>query len=60
MGRIQKLPRFDDDDNVITARVMQVSWAADHRIIDGATMARFSNLMKDYLEEPAVMAGAMC
>ena len=60
LGRIQKLPRFDQDDNVITARVMQVSWAADHRIIDGATMARFSNLMKDYLEEPAVMAGAMC
>ena len=31
LGRIQKLPRFDDDDNVITARVMQVSWAADHK-----------------------------
>ena len=29
---------------------MQVSWSADHRVIDGATMANFSNLVKKYIE----------
>lgn len=34
---------------------MQVSWAADHRIIDGVTMAKFSNLFKYYLEQPNIL-----
>jgi len=51
LGRIQKLPRFDHDENVIVSNVMQVSWSADHRVIDGATMARFSNQVKKYIEQ---------
>jgi 2-oxoisovalerate dehydrogenase E2 component (dihydrolipoyl transacylase) len=35
--------------------LMQVSWSADHRVIDGATMANFSNLWKLYLEQPDLM-----
>ena len=55
LGKVQKLPRFDSNDNLIKAHIMNVSWSADHRIIDGATMARFSNLMKSYIENPATM-----
>uniref|UniRef100_A0A023FJY9 Dihydrolipoamide acetyltransferase component of pyruvate dehydrogenase complex n=1 Tax=Amblyomma cajennense TaxID=34607 RepID=A0A023FJY9_AMBCJ len=55
IGMIQKLPRFDAEDNLIKAHIMQVSWSADHRVIDGATMSRFSNLWKMYLETPAIM-----
>lgn len=55
IGKIQKLPRFDANDNVVKAHIMNVSWSADHRVIDGATMARFSNLMKSYIENPASM-----
>uniref|UniRef100_A0A673AYG5 Dihydrolipoamide acetyltransferase component of pyruvate dehydrogenase complex n=1 Tax=Sphaeramia orbicularis TaxID=375764 RepID=A0A673AYG5_9TELE len=55
LGKIQVLPRFDPSGQVVRAHIMAVSWSADHRIIDGATMCRFSNLWKDYLENPARM-----
>uniref|UniRef100_A0A0K0EJZ9 Dihydrolipoamide acetyltransferase component of pyruvate dehydrogenase complex n=1 Tax=Strongyloides stercoralis TaxID=6248 RepID=A0A0K0EJZ9_STRER len=55
IGKIEKLPRFDRDGNVYPASIVKVSWAADHRVVDGATMARFSNLMKSYLENPNFM-----
>ena len=32
--------------------VMPVSWGADHRVVDGATLARFTNTWKRYLEAP--------
>ena len=55
LGKIRRVPRFDAEDNVYAANMMSVSWSADHRVIDGATMARFSNLWKDYLENPEKM-----
>ncbi|XP_068175101.1 lipoamide acyltransferase component of branched-chain alpha-keto acid dehydrogenase complex, mitochondrial [Antennarius striatus] len=55
LGKIQVLPRFDAAGQVVRAHVMNVSWSADHRVIDGATMCRFSNLWKEYLENPALM-----
>ncbi|XP_048020321.1 LOW QUALITY PROTEIN: lipoamide acyltransferase component of branched-chain alpha-keto acid dehydrogenase complex, mitochondrial [Megalobrama amblycephala] len=55
LGKIQVLPRFNHKDEVVKAHIMNVSWSADHRIIDGATMCRFSNLWRSYLENPASM-----
>ncbi|XP_063056835.1 lipoamide acyltransferase component of branched-chain alpha-keto acid dehydrogenase complex, mitochondrial [Engraulis encrasicolus] len=55
LGKVQVLPRFGPNDSIVKAHIMQVSWSADHRIIDGATMCRFSNLWKSYLENPASM-----
>ncbi|XP_027234584.1 lipoamide acyltransferase component of branched-chain alpha-keto acid dehydrogenase complex, mitochondrial [Penaeus vannamei] len=55
IGKIQVLPRFDSSGNLTKAHIMQISWSADHRVIDGATMARFSNLWKSFLENPATM-----
>ena len=52
---LQVLPRFNDSGDVVPAHVMQVSWSADHRVIDGATIARFSNLWKSLVENPASM-----
>ncbi|GAA6226277.1 lipoamide acyltransferase component of branched-chain alpha-keto acid dehydrogenase complex, mitochondrial [Lates japonicus] len=55
LGKIQVLPRFGAGGQVIPVHIMKVSWSADHRIIDGATMCRFSNLWREYLENPASM-----
>ena len=53
IGKIQRLPRFDEEDNVIAANILTISWAADHRVVDGVTMAKFSNLWKYYVENPS-------
>ena len=55
LGKVQQLPRFNDKGEVEARSIMQVSWSGDHRIIDGGTIARFSNLWKDYLENPSRM-----
>lgn len=52
VGRIQLLPRFDENHQIKKASVINLSWAADHRIIDGGTIARFSNSVKMYMEKP--------
>jgi 2-oxoisovalerate dehydrogenase E2 component (dihydrolipoyl transacylase) len=55
LGRTQKLPRFDANGQVVERAIMTVSWAGDHRIIDGGTIARFCNRWKGYLESPQTM-----
>ena len=59
LGKIQQLPRFDDEGNVVSRSIMNVSWSGDHRVIDGGTIARFCNLWKSYLEVPSTMLTAM-
>ncbi|KZN57712.1 dihydrolipoyllysine-residue acetyltransferase [Pseudoalteromonas luteoviolacea] len=59
LGKLQHLPRFDANGNVVSRSIMKVSWSGDHRVIDGGTIARFNNLWKSYLEEPAKMMMAM-
>jgi len=54
-GKAQKVPRFDNEGNVVPANIMSVSWSADHRVIDGATVAKFSNLWKHYVENPTYL-----
>jgi 2-oxoisovalerate dehydrogenase E2 component (dihydrolipoyl transacylase) len=55
LGKTQRLPRFDEHDQVQAVNVMQISWSGDHRVIDGATMVRFNNVWKSYLENPLLM-----
>ena len=55
LGKMQKLPRFDENDRVRAVNLMTVSWSGDHRIIDGATMVKFNNLWTAYLQEPVAM-----
>jgi 2-oxoisovalerate dehydrogenase E2 component (dihydrolipoyl transacylase) len=55
LGKIQRLPRFDENDIVKAVNIMHVSWSGDHRVIDGATMVKFNNVWKSYLENPITM-----
>ncbi len=59
LGKLQKLPRFNDKGEVEARSIMQVSWSGDHRTIDGGTIARFCNLWKSFLEEPSNMLAHM-
>lgn len=51
LGRVQMLPRYQGD-NLVPASVLPISWSADHRVIDGATMARFSQRWRALVENP--------
>ena len=59
LGKIQTLPRFDDQGNMVARKIMTVSWSGDHRVIDGGTIARFNNHWTRYLENPALMLAVM-
>ncbi|OMJ28926.1 Lipoamide acyltransferase component of branched-chain alpha-keto acid dehydrogenase complex, mitocho [Smittium culicis] len=62
-GKINTIPRFRDsntDDMVIVKKhLLLTNWRADHRIIDGATLSRFSAKFKHLLENPAIMMASM-
>ncbi|PHR84685.1 MAG: dihydrolipoamide acetyltransferase [Colwellia sp.] len=55
LGKLQTLPRFNEQGIVEARSIMQVSWSGDHRIIDGGSIARFCNLWKSFLEKPSSM-----
>eukprot|EP00543_Licmophora_paradoxa_P008694 CAMPEP_0202451730 /NCGR_PEP_ID=MMETSP1360-20130828/10100_1 /ASSEMBLY_ACC=CAM_ASM_000848 /TAXON_ID=515479 /ORGANISM="Licmophora paradoxa, Strain CCMP2313" /LENGTH=453 /DNA_ID=CAMNT_0049070373 /DNA_START=127 /DNA_END=1488 /DNA_ORIENTATION=+ len=56
MGKIQRLPRFVGESmEVEEVHIMNISWGGDHRAIDGATLARFSNRWKSFMESPMTM-----
>ncbi|CAI7789728.1 unnamed protein product [Closterium sp. NIES-53] len=52
LGRVHTVPRFDACGNVVPVALMNVSWSADHRVIDGATLAAFSSHWKSFIECP--------
>ena len=55
IGKSRTIPAFDDDGEVVKQEVMNFSWTADHRIVDGATMARMAERVRAFVEEPALM-----
>lgn len=58
IGKVQRLPRFETVngvETVVSKQIINVSFNADHRVIDGATVARFVQLWKNYLEHPNIL-----
>ncbi|XP_057959705.1 lipoamide acyltransferase component of branched-chain alpha-keto acid dehydrogenase complex, mitochondrial isoform X3 [Malania oleifera] len=55
IGRIQKVPQIADDGSVYAVSIMNVNIGADHRVLDGATVARFCNEWKQLIEKPELL-----
>lgn len=55
IGKARVTPAFDGHDRVVKKDVMNFSWSADHRVVDGATMARMAERVRIFVEEPALM-----
>lgn len=55
IGRSRTLPVFDEAGQVKKAELVNFSWSADHRVVDGATMARMANKVREYVESPDKM-----
>lgn len=54
LGRVQALPRYDPHTSELVKRhIMAVSWGGDHRVVDGAAIAEFSNFWKHLLQQPS-------
>ncbi|MBC8587655.1 dihydrolipoamide acetyltransferase family protein [Paratissierella segnis] len=54
LGRVVKKPIVRDDEIVI-AKILPVSLSYDHRIIDGASGARFLNILRELLTDPELL-----
>ncbi|CAI2179432.1 3470_t:CDS:2 [Funneliformis geosporum] len=68
IGKIQKLPRFENVKDEVTGQVIEkivgkhvapMSFCADHRVIDGATVARFSEVWKNLLKNPILLSAGL-
>lgn len=53
VGRSRKMPIVMDDDSIKARLMMPLSLAYDHRLVDGASAARFLNDIIAYLEAPS-------
>jgi 2-oxoisovalerate dehydrogenase E2 component (dihydrolipoyl transacylase) len=62
IGRSVVVPRLVDregDVGMVKDEVMTVSFSADHRVVDGATVARFFRDWKSLLEDPGWWIASM-
>ncbi|KAK3996845.1 Lipoamide acyltransferase [Cladorrhinum sp. PSN332] len=59
IGRMRTVPAFStvpgEEEKIVKKQVCNFSWCADHRVVDGATMARAAEVVRAIVEEPDVM-----
>jgi len=54
LGAIDERPVAEDGE-VVARKTLPLSLSIDHRVVDGADAARFTNTLKEYLEEPSLL-----
>jgi len=59
VGRARVMPAFDSNGGIVRKTVGNFSWSADHRVVDGATMARMGEKVKELIEEPDLMIAGL-
>jgi 2-oxoisovalerate dehydrogenase E2 component (dihydrolipoyl transacylase) len=55
VGKTKTVPVFDEAGQVTKGELVNFSWSADHRVVDGATMARMANKVRECIESPEFM-----
>lgn len=55
LGRVQRIPHLDKDGNLYPVSIMTINISSDHRVLDGATVARFCNEWKRLVEKPELL-----
>lgn len=55
IGRMRTVPAFGPDEKLVKKQICNFSWSADHRVIDGATMARAAEVVRKIVQEPDIM-----
>jgi 2-oxoisovalerate dehydrogenase E2 component (dihydrolipoyl transacylase) len=57
IGKMRTVPAFaaDGSGTVVPKQICNFSWSADHRVVDGATMARAAEVVRGFVEEPDSM-----
>jgi len=59
IGRARKVAAFDDNDEVFPRTIINGSWSADHRVVDGMSMARMASEWKSLIQDPSLMLAKM-
>jgi len=52
IGRLMVLPRYNDEMELVPRQIVNIRIVADHRHLDGATVAHFSNTFRRLVEDP--------
>ena len=59
VGKAMVRPAFNEKGDIEKRTVGNFSWSADHRVVDGATMARMGGRVREMIEEPTLMLTAL-
>jgi 2-oxoisovalerate dehydrogenase E2 component (dihydrolipoyl transacylase) len=53
--KTKKRPMVNENDEIVIRSMMNVSMSFDHRVADGGTAVRFTNRLRDLIEEPQTL-----
>lgn len=53
--KTKKRPMVNEKDEIVVRSMMNVSMSFDHRVADGGTAVKFTNRLRDLIEEPQSM-----
>jgi len=51
-GRTMTLPRYNSKMELVPRQILNIRWVGDHRHLDGAGLAHFSNSFRRFMENP--------